>query len=282
MSQTISGAVQASMFVSALLCLALPFALLLYFRNKFRAKVSSFLYGVLIFVLFSFILEQIPHYFFLVKQSPLRDFFVNNRLAYALYGAIIAGLFEETGRLVAYKFLMKKNCTRENALMYGAGHGGTEAILLGGITMVSNLILVFALNGIGAEKYIAMLPQDSQASMRELLPQFLNTGADIYLIAGIERIMALVAHIALSVVVFKAVADKKSFYFYPIAIGLHFLLNIPAGLYQSGYLSLFVCEAIMAVFVAGMAIFAYRLYHQAESSLPTGSQTSSPMKVHKS
>ena len=38
------------------------------------------------------------------------------------------------------KFWMKKWLDFPNALMYGIGHGGVEAILLGGLSGISNLV----------------------------------------------------------------------------------------------------------------------------------------------
>lgn len=269
MNQTVSGAALTCMFVAALLCFSLPFALFMFYKNRYKAKISSFMWGVGVFIIFAFILEQVPHYLFLVLKSPLQSFITNNNLAYILYGAVIAGLFEETGRLVAYKFLIKKNLNKENALMYGAGHGGTEAILLGGVTMVSNLILSFAVNSIGTEKYISMLPAESQSNMRELMPVFLNTDAITYLVSGVDYLLVIISSIALSVIVYKAVTTQGRFCYYPIAIGLHFLIAIPSGLYQKGFINLLTSETIMVVLVALIAYFAYGLYHQEESSSPT-------------
>ena len=56
---------------------------------------------------------------------------------YYVYAALAAAVFEETGRLIAMKFWMKKWLDFPNALMYGIGHGGVEAILLGGFSGIS-------------------------------------------------------------------------------------------------------------------------------------------------
>jgi uncharacterized membrane protein YhfC len=50
---------------------------------------------------------------------------------YAVLGALLAGLFEETGRFIAFKFLLKKRTDRKTAISYGIGHGGFEAIFGG-------------------------------------------------------------------------------------------------------------------------------------------------------
>ena len=63
---------------------------------------------------------------------------------YALYGGLMAGLFEETGRYLAFSFALKKYRAKNvNALMYGAGHGGFEAIVIVGLTMINNIVWSF-------------------------------------------------------------------------------------------------------------------------------------------
>ena len=53
----------------------------------------------------------------------------------------MAGIFEETGRFLAFKTVLRKKQGKDiNALMYGAGHGGFEAAALLGITMINNII----------------------------------------------------------------------------------------------------------------------------------------------
>ena len=50
--------------------------------------------------------------------------------------------------------------------MYGAGHGGIEAILLAGMTMLSNITLALALNRGGLEAVEAMMGPLSETGHR--------------------------------------------------------------------------------------------------------------------
>ncbi len=49
----------ASMIIVALVCTALPFICLGYFRAKTGAKMSSFFVGMVFYVLFAFVAEEI-------------------------------------------------------------------------------------------------------------------------------------------------------------------------------------------------------------------------------
>ena len=121
---TVSGASMVGMVISLLLSVGLPIFLGIFIYKKTKAWVPAFFIGCGIFVGFAMILEQICHAIVLtVTGSVIRD----NIWLYAIYGGLAAALFEECGRWIAMKFCLKKHLTRENALMYGAGHGGIEA-----------------------------------------------------------------------------------------------------------------------------------------------------------
>ena len=61
------------------------------------------------------LLEQLMHSLVLLKMGPVSKALSENLWLYALYGGLAAGLFEETGRYLTMRFLMKGKWTRENA-----------------------------------------------------------------------------------------------------------------------------------------------------------------------
>ena len=132
---TVSGASMVGMVISLLLSVGLPIFLCIFIYKKTKAWVPAFFIGCGIFVGFAMILEQICHAIVLtVTGSVIRD----NIWLYAIYGGLAAALFEECGRWIAMKFCLKKHLTRENALMYGAGHGGIEAFLILGMSSLDH------------------------------------------------------------------------------------------------------------------------------------------------
>ena len=91
------------------------------------------------------ILEQIFHSFIL--NSDAGKVIQSNIWLYGIYGGLMAGLFEETGRFVAFKTVLKKDLINDkNALMYGAGHGGIEVFFILVFSMVSNIVVSIMLN----------------------------------------------------------------------------------------------------------------------------------------
>jgi uncharacterized membrane protein YhfC len=111
------------MAADAVLGIAIPVCLSIYLVRKHRARLSTILIGAGTFILFALVLESIMHQ--LVLKGPLGASILDNTLLYAIYGGLAAGVFEETGRFLSMKFLMKKEpSTPLPGVAYGIGHGG--------------------------------------------------------------------------------------------------------------------------------------------------------------
>ena len=114
----------------ALFCFALPIGLLVWWRRTRHAKLTPFFVGALTFFLFALVLEPLMHQLFLVSDNAVSRALNASPWLYALYGALAAGVFEETGRYFAFSVLLTKRSypERDTAVTYGIGHGGFEAM----------------------------------------------------------------------------------------------------------------------------------------------------------
>ena len=99
----------------------IPVVIMVSFKKKYKASIKSFLVGCATMLLFAMVLEQLVHS--VVLGSAVGAVIQGNIWLYALYASLMAGLFEETGRLLTMRYVLKKeHCNTYNALMYGAGH----------------------------------------------------------------------------------------------------------------------------------------------------------------
>lgn len=218
---TVSGASMVGMVISLLLSVVLPIFLGIFIYKKTKAWVPAFFIGCGIFVGFAMILEQICHAIVLtVTGSAIRD----NIWLYAIYGGLAAALFEECGRWIAMKFCLKKHLTRENALMYGAGHGGIEAFLILGMSSMSNLLTAAMINGGLMEKTMTALEPAQQEVTYHQLSVLWTTPAYQFYLAPVERISAIALQIALSILVYSAVKTGRKLHL-AAAFGLHFAVD---------------------------------------------------------
>ena len=212
------------MALGAVFAFAVPFVLLFCYKKK-GAQVLPFFVGCAVFIVFALILESLVHNIVL-KGLPVGEKILGNTLLYALYGGLMAGLFEETGRFLAFKTVLKKRLDNdENALMYGAGHGGMEAILLLGFAYVSNIVMSAMINAGVADKLTAGLSGDMLAQVQAAFNTLTNAAPTTFLLAIVERCAAITIHISLSVLVWFAAKKPGKWWLYPLAILLHGALD---------------------------------------------------------
>ena len=147
--------------------------------------------------------------------------------------------------------------------MYGAGHGGIEAVLLAGITMVNNLVVALAMNRGGLEA-VEQLTGPVSESGQAALAALTTAPAGIYLWSGFERLTALVLHIALSVLVYRAVHRRRPGWGV-VAVLLHGLADLPPALYQCGLISLAGSEAGFCLAAAAAALLPWKTGRQEEA-----------------
>ena len=172
----------------------------------------------------------------------------NNIWVLGLYGGLAAGLFEETGRLVAFKMVLRNEEAPVTALSYGLGHGGMEAFLLVGMAMVNNLLLGMLLMG-GGE-----IPPE----LAEAADTLTATPAVMFLWSVLERVSAMTVHAANSVLVFAAVRTGKWLLF-PAAILLHAGMNFVAVV-SAAFLPTAAVEGLVLAFALLTAILAAKVY----------------------
>ena len=216
------------MAVDAVLGIAIPVCLSIYLVRKHHAKLSTILIGAGTFILFALVLESIMHQ--LVLKGPYGASILENTLRYAIYGGLAAGVFEETGRFISMKFLMKKEPSAPlPGVAYGIGHGGVEMLIVFGITMINNLAISALINTGQTDVLFSKVPDDAVAQLQAQLDQLQTIGVGALLIGLWERFSALVLHLGLSMLVWVAVRKGgKWLWLFPAAIALHAIVDAGA------------------------------------------------------
>jgi len=243
------------LFIAAACCFALPIGAVIHWRRTRKARWLPFLVGALTFILFAMVLEPLLHRVCILGDNPVARAIGANPYLYMLYGGLAAGVFEETGRYVALRWVIgKRRCPeRDTAVSYGIGHGGIEALLTVGSSLMLLAVLGLLYRSGGAEAALALTGGDRAAldTMLASLGQFTFGSC---LLNVLERAAAMLLHIALSIFVFLAVRDRRQWSWFPFAIALHAIADMPAGLYQRGMLPLGVVELWIWV----VALYALR------------------------
>ena len=239
-----------------ILAVLFPIVLLIIWKLKTKAKLVPFWVGLLVFPVFALLLEGgCAFVITLIDKKTLG--LLSEPLPLYIFSAAMAGIFEETGRLVGMKTLMRKYKDKRDAVTYGIGHGGIESILLiGGAAALTLFIALFTNAGmleLFTANYNDELKETFLTSVRTRTENHFST----YMLGFFERISAVILHVSLSVIVFTGVRIKGKLWHFPLAIFLHFaadctvifphVLGTPLWLFE---LIFFVISVALAVVTA--------------------------------
>ena len=269
MTQSVAASSIFCMTVSCLVGFGIPISLLIFFHKKKKADIPPFLVGCVVMLLFAMILEASVHQ--IVLSSSAGEVIKNNIWLYALYGGLMAGLFEETGRFVAFKTVLKKSQDKDvNALMYGAGHGGFEALMLLGLGMINNILYSVMINSGSISLLTASLPEEAKAQMQSVIDSLVSSPSYLFLIGSAERIFVVILQISLSVLVFFAAKNKEKWYLFPVSIFLHFFVDAVTALLSGKGISVLWIEiavGILSLLTALCAMLVWKKNHISEGGL---------------
>lgn len=247
-----------------IVCLVLPVVLLILFTLRFKKEsiLPAWLLGAAGFFVTQMVI-RVPILTLLQSQDWFIHFSQKHLFLYAFLLAFTAGLFELAGRFAVAK-LMAKNLTFRRSLAAGLGHGGIEAMLLVGMTYINNLIYIFMINTGTFDPMIeevasmgAAVPQlDATLAQLEMIKtQLINASPALFLLASLERILAMTAHAAMSMIVCYGVAHKKILSCLLLCLGIHTMIDLTAGIQLLGgtvlsqtvlYLIIYLILAIVA------------------------------------
>lgn len=259
MTGTVSSLSIAFMAISCLISFGVPIALFIYLRVAKKADIYPFFAGCTVMLLFAFLLESGAHR--VILSSPIGDTIRNNIWLYALYGGLMAGLFEETGRYLAFSFALKRYRAKNvNALMYGAGHGGFEAIVIAGLTMINNLVWSSLINSGNISAITGSLSGEALTQAEQSISLLTTTPSYHFLLGGIERVFAIVLHLALSVLVWFAAKWDGKLHLYGIAILIHFAVDAISVILSQTGVNLVIVEIAVGIATVAAALYARKVW----------------------
>ena len=259
-----AGSVPA-LIITVILMVVIPVAFFLCWRRKHKAQTNIrwLIAGAVGFILSARVLELGVHYFCILADNPVSRFINGNTAAYVLYGTLMAGLFEECGRHIILKYILKKNRSRENAVLYGIGHGGIEILTVLLPSMITYLAVAVLFSAGDTENALRALniTEENAAAALPAVQAAAAFGYPMMAMNVFERLLAMFVHIGLTVIVYDGVVRAKKGRL-PLAILLHMLADTAPALYQRGVVPLWAVELWGAVWAAAIMILAVRCYRE--------------------
>ena len=166
----------------------------LYLKIKKNIKISNFIIGALTFLI-SQVLIRLPLLNYLGRNTNIftKGIF-SQMIPYIIFFSFTAGIFEECGRYISYKFFLKDEDNLLSPISFGLGHGGFEASHF-------------------------LLPMVFKSIIHPLFAIY-----SVSYIAIVERIFAIIVHVSLTILVFIGVKKGSKKYLF-LSILLHGIYN---------------------------------------------------------
>ncbi|HCI81325.1 MAG TPA: YhfC family intramembrane metalloprotease [Ktedonobacter sp.] len=255
--------------ITAIFAIVYPLILAIIAHQRLKVGWKYFGFGMLIFLIFQLV-SRVPIVTILgsvlapqLKSSPAFLY------TWIVILTITAGLFEEVGRYIGYRWFMRREeKTWSKAVMYGIGHGGLESMVLvgGGILLtVLNVIVlsVTNLNSLPASQHALIVHQLATINAQ---PWWLS------LAGAWERFWTLFIHIALSVVVLQ-VFRRSSIVWLWLAVLAHAVVDfttvIIPQLIGASVSSTLLTEGLVAIFGILSVIVIWRLRESTPATVET-------------
>lgn len=252
--------------ISIALCTAFPSVILIYMYRRYGVSWKFVLAGALAFI----ISQPILRMNILNSLNNSVWFSINvmqDYVAYSLFLGITAGVFEETARFICFKFFLKNKYHWHNGIAFGAAHGGIEALIFALPACINNLIYTLSING---GKFESMLTKSGLSTniISQMKASLINAKSYLFLMPGLERVFAIILHIAMSLMVLYAVKYRKNIYFL-YAILFHALLDSPLGIFMHFGVNVMFIEAYVMCMslISIMIIFKFKNKFKVEEKL---------------
>lgn len=259
MNYTISLASLVSIGADMLIGVLVPLILFFLFRKKYKCATKAFLEGSMVAVLISFLLKQIIHG--AVLSTGFGAAIMANGWLYGLYSGLVSSLLEESARIYVFKKRLAEFTDNDyNALMFGAGHGGIEAVYLLVVCMISSMQAAIMIYTGNAEVLYYGLEGEAREVAIQAVEKMVSVNPITFLMMAVERCAAILMHISLSVIIWFGVQNtgKDRWKLYGMAVGLHVLLEAVAPVLNQYFESVILVEvAIWLVAIGGAAAATY-------------------------
>ncbi len=265
----------AARALNGLLMILLPLALGLFLARRLGTPWRLYWVGAV-----TFVTSQALHLPFnsLALRPALARFGLQGQfsgwplaLTAMAYG-LSSGIFEEGARYLVYRYWLREARTWHQALMFGAGHGGIEAVLTGLLVLYA-LLQALALRG--ADLSI-LVPAEQLAQAQAQLQAYWATPWPIVLLGALERAFSLVLHLTLAVLVLQSFTRSRARWL-GAAILWHALANALALMAVSLW-GAYAAEALLgALALASLGIiFALRGGEPPAQAPPAGGMAPPP------
>jgi uncharacterized membrane protein YhfC len=222
---------------------------------------------------FTFILSQIAHIpFNLLFLNPLitkTSNSLSSEIFVLLFTAVMlglsAGVFEECARYAVYRWWQKDARSWSKAVLFGAGHGGIEAIILGFLV----LLTFFQIMTLGTSDLSSLIPEEKLVLVKQQVDAYWSVPWHLSLLGAVERTFTIPFHISAAVLVLQTFKRQQKRWLF-LAIGWHTVINAIV-IVSSRLWGIYIAEGLLGILaiISLAIIYVFREpFEEIEEELP--------------
>ena len=239
--------------LNSLLMLAIPVLLAVFLHNKWKLSWrfwlvggATFIFSQVLHIPFNSVMTTLLNKTGLANLSPTGAMWFN-----AIFLGLSAGLFEELFRYVMFRWLLKDARSWRKAVFAGAGHGGVEAIILGGLA----LLAFFQLMALRNLDLSTVYTGDTLIQAQSQVSAYWSATWYDSLLGFVERLFTVVIQISLAVIVIQAFLRKK-WGWVVLAVAYHaivdasslIMVNLTNAYWTEGLIGIFALISLGIIF----------------------------------
>ncbi|MGI5889114.1 MAG: YhfC family glutamic-type intramembrane protease [Oscillospiraceae bacterium] len=243
------------MVVESAVCLALFLVPLIRIRRQRGASRRQFFIGGASYLFFGIGMR------YMLLQTFTDEFgdITTKRFAYALFSGIAAAVINEGGRYITLRFVNRKHDQQRDALMFGTGYGGTEAIFFSGIAAFFGFTFASVINNGQIDDLVESFDASMQDTVRQQIESMYAMSGWDFLVSTLECCIVFVLEVSLSIIMFKCAYEKKSWKLFLTCAGIHLVYSFVAQI-LTGLIPAIVIEVILACIAGFAAYLAHKVF----------------------
>jgi uncharacterized membrane protein YhfC len=248
-------------FLNGFLMIAIPTGLGIYLTRRWKIGGRIWWIGAA-----TFIMSQVGHIPFnwaigrLLNQSDMVSWNPTIQLLFnAIFLGLSAGIFEEGTRYLVLRWWAQDARSWRNGVLFGAGHGGAEAIILGGLVLYG----FFQMVALRTADLARTIPSSQLDLVQGQITAYWSATWYFSLFGALERIFTIPCQIVMAVMVMQVFIRRKIRWLF-VAIGYHALMGASL-VYNAKILGAYWTEAV----IGGFAILSVVLIFVLRKPEPT-------------
>lgn len=228
-------------------------------KKKFRGKLHAFFYGVSDYLVMEYMLCNLVLVGLLLIPG-LGTSLESTPILYILTAAALTSVIFEAGRYFILGVVKKYDLTLANVFIFSVGTAGAFSIFKIASSAFQSMVVAFTINDAGLPQLVEEAGENAE-SLLALIDPLISNPSYIYLINGIDTLLAFVFHLAMSVILFVALKKEGPRHLLAIAVGIRFLYELPGYFlaYSIIFTNAVLAEAVILMITAGAGYFAYKL-----------------------